>query len=108
MQLLRWGQVEIIDYVRYICDPILTVLTHFSRLRRIWIDLHVVLVLMLPLESVLDKLPLLISITLACALEPFMGLSLLRTLFVILIIHHLVLVSDVDHLLFLHLDVFRG
>jgi len=70
--------------------------------------LHVAGVLILSLEAILHELPLLVGISLASALESFVGRSLLNTLLVILVIHHLILVPQANELLLLHLDIFGG
>jgi hypothetical protein len=83
-------------------------------LRRIWIlgiiriDLHVVWILALTLESILDYLSGFIVAGLTVALESFMRLSLLSAIFKVLVLQNLILVAKVDQLLlFLHLNIFR-
>lgn len=112
VQLLRRGQIKIVDYVRDICNSIGSCLTIWTSCCRILtlgiirVDLHIVRSLVLTLESILNDLSRFVVNALTVALKSFMRLSLLLSHF--LVVHHLVLVAQVNQLLlFLNLNIFR-
>lgn len=114
VQLLRRRQIKIVDDIGNVCNSIGSYWTIWTCLRRIWIlgiiriDLHVVWILALTLESILDYLSGFIVAGLTVALESFMRLSLLSAIFKVLVLQNLILVAKVDQLLlFLHLNIFR-